>query len=563
MDRKTQFLRRLQRLIPGGPSLAGWNLQRQHIAAQALSETADQAEKAERQLGLGATVDPNTLQVSPDGSGAAGPYLDVWGATMGVPRAAAEPDVTYRRRIVLEHVRCASNNVGMAGLFDDVLSTNGTRVEDSADWLKTSRYGSRTRMNSGARIVGFEDPLADTPATFCVLLAGPDMGHLTRADAARIIARRKAAGTALLLLATDHPERPLPERLPAAIGVSRFGTDRSRFNQARAYCPTQPNVRFPQFSNTARYNDATIKYGQSAGEIPKPPQPVVQELSVVSPGSAAIKVPFRAHIASSEPGAEYQWAVRGGEITSGQGSADVFILASAPGTVFVQARQTFGPGTGRVGSGSTAAVAGAKINVDAVEVHAGESGHVAWVDTQAETTIHWYIQNGVIEQGQGTGRIAFTTGEANPDYGAETVIECLTIASNGVPTTSNASVDILPHPYIRTIITAPLEPGATENRTVDLGRTWLIQSISTDFPARIRLYDSAEHRDSDAGRITQANPRGIPGLLAEVVTTLEYPCIPMHEWAYGTTLDLAYVSIVATGEMVAPIVLNITERKDS
>lgn len=212
-----------------------------------------QVVRAKTQLCLGATlvrsdgapsrwdiseVDDWRFQPVLEREGAEGPYLDAWGRAVAAPRVPREPDPNYARRILVELVRPAITNLGMAQLLDDTLEIRGTQVLDASDALRIERFNSGRRFNGRVRCWGFQDPFATLEATFVVVLPLARYGTYAKADLETILDRRKAAGTRLLRLATtglsavDVPEPDF--RLPRP---SRFGAACTRFNQPRTFEP--------------------------------------------------------------------------------------------------------------------------------------------------------------------------------------------------------------------------------------------------------------------------------------------------------------------------------------
>lgn len=69
--------------------------------------------------------------------------------------------------------------------------------------------------------------------------------------------------------------------------------------------------------------------------------------------------------------------------------------------------------------------------------------------------------------------------------------------------------------------TAVLDDDAQETGTVDLARTYMVLKVTTDVPARVRLYRDTASRTADAARLTSVAPTGNHGVVLDVVTTLE------------------------------------------
>lgn len=68
------------------------------------------------------------------------------------------------------------------------------------------------------------------------------------------------------------------------------------------------------------------------------------------------------------------------------------------------------------------------------------------------------------------------------------------------------------------IETESLADDASYVSTVDLGNTYIINRVSTDRPARVRLYVSTEAQTADESRAPEVLPTGNHGVLLDIVT---------------------------------------------
>lgn len=68
-------------------------------------------------------------------------------------------------------------------------------------------------------------------------------------------------------------------------------------------------------------------------------------------------------------------------------------------------------------------------------------------------------------------------------------------------------------------VSAALAPGGVQLDTLSLAKSYRLFSISTNAPARVRLYATVAKRDSDEFRSASAAPTGDHGLMLEFVTT--------------------------------------------
>lgn len=67
--------------------------------------------------------------------------------------------------------------------------------------------------------------------------------------------------------------------------------------------------------------------------------------------------------------------------------------------------------------------------------------------------------------------------------------------------------------------TTSTAPGSTATGTVDIASAFNILSITTNYPARVRLYDTIAHRDSDLTRAIGVYPDDNDGCFFEFITT--------------------------------------------
>jgi hypothetical protein len=91
--------------------------------------------------------------------------------------------------------------------------------------------------------------------------------------------------------------------------------------------------------------------------------------------------------------------------------------------------------------------------------------------------------------------------------------------------------------------TASLAAGAREAGTVVLGWGFRVYKLSTNRPARVRLYDTVAHRDADLARAAATEPTGDHGVLLDYVTqagALAATLSPLVDGFDGdATLDMA------------------------
>lgn len=91
-----------------------------------------------------------------------------------------------------------------------------------------------------------------------------------------------------------------------------------------------------------------------------------------------------------------------------------------------------------------------------------------------------------------------------------------------------------------------LEPNSSQNGSVDLGKSYVVLSVSANFPVRIRVYASQAYRTADVDRPANLAPMGDHGLLLELVTTstdLDWTLSPM---VFGGSMEEPYVGTPIT-----------------
>jgi hypothetical protein len=275
MGRYDATLARLKALLPPPAPTRGWSLVRLHAAAAQFANDLDaQIKHAESQMQLGMTLvrtDATPLRwdltqaeqwrfhAVPDAAlpegGAGGPYLDAWGRILAVPRVPSEPDAKYARRILVELVRPATTNLGMAQVLDDALEIQGTKVLDAIDALKPDDFNGGGRFNHRVRAFGFEQPFATLAATFVVELPLASYGTYSKSDVEALLDRRKAAGTRLLrLVTTGLPPVVIPPPDFSLPRPSRANAPRTRFHQPRAFEPITDALAERRFSGLTHAN---------------------------------------------------------------------------------------------------------------------------------------------------------------------------------------------------------------------------------------------------------------------------------------------------------------------
>ena len=89
----------------------------------------------------------------------------------------------------------------------------------------------------------------------------------------------------------------------------------------------------------------------------------------------------------------------------------------------------------------------------------------------------------------------------------------------------------------KTLVTGPLASGATATGTVELAGSYRVLRVTTDVPARVRLYTNAAKRDQDLARPVGVKPSGDHGRMLEVVTTTALPALDLSPTLDGFVED--------------------------
>ena len=94
--------------------------------------------------------------------------------------------------------------------------------------------------------------------------------------------------------------------------------------------------------------------------------------------------------------------------------------------------------------------------------------------------------------------------------------------------------------------------------TIPIGKTFILSRLTTNIPARIRLYADTATRDADVGRAVGTTPTGNHGLIFEIVTSsiLDYYISPAVT-AYVSSSNVP-VNITNLSASSASVIINLT-----
>lgn len=163
---------------------------------------------------------------------------------------------------------------------------------------------------------------------------------------------------------------------------------------------------------------------------------------------------------------------------------------------------------------------------------AGQSGLQASVVPVDNAVYVWSVANGDLIAGQGTPTATFRVGQA----GMVTTVACTIVPPTGAWMEGAIQVQALPFDGVVSGTTGVVASGAGADLDVTLGATFEVLSLTTNAPARVRIYDTAAHRAADASRAIGATPAGA-GLIAEAVTAAGQLTVTFNPDADGANGD--------------------------
>lgn len=273
--------------------------------------------------------------------------------------------------------------------------------------------------------------------------------------------------------------------------------------------------------------------------------------AIIMPDNVMADVEYPASVLEVTGASSYTWSIINGEIVSGQGTRNIVFFASAPGTVTLEVEVVSWVDTITTRARATVwpSLDGVEIETDTYQ-EAGRLGSTAQLNNSTVLVLNWEGDNITIIGPTNRPNVVFDVGAD----GIYTELRAIVRDSNGSTATISKEIKVLDYAETHTHTTESLVVGTAEEFSLTLGEKWLVTEVVTDHPARVRIYNSAAHRASDAARAIGVEPTGDHGLLMEVVTTAELLSVPLSPWAYGETLlNVAYASIVNTGGEALPI----------
>ncbi len=121
----------------------------------------------------------------------------------------------------------------------------------------------------------------------------------------------------------------------------------------------------------------------------------------------------------------------------------------------------------------------------------------------------------------------------------------------------------LPSRETKSVITGSLINGERFNTSLVLHKSCDIQKISTDYPAYVVLYNTDAARTADDPRLYSIDPTPGKGIMAEVLTSVEFPSIalspvPVFVNDDATPADTAYLMVQNYDEVPRAITVTIT-----
>lgn len=295
---------------------------------------------------------------------------------------------------------------------------------------------------------------------------------------------------------------------------------------------------------------------------------LIEAVIVTAPSTAAVGATNTAS-AVGPAGSTYTWSITNGTILTGQGTDTITYTCDAGGYTTVTATATPPTGPTVSGSATTYGYAAPDATITAGPYFfAGTFNASASLGAQPPgSVITWTGTNIRIQSGQGTATLTFDVGAS----GTSTSLQA-TVTTPGGSDTKTEQLKVVPYTSTAAHTTASLVPatGPTvgyEDFTIDLGWQYVLQAIQTDYPALVRVYETAAARAADAGRGFTTDPTTDPTLQTvivfegetsptELAFTLEHPVTATN----GDTprSQTAYIRIYNMDSVSRAITLTIT-----
>lgn len=258
--------------------------------------------------------------------------------------------------------------------------------------------------------------------------------------------------------------------------------------------------------------------------------------------------------------ASYVWSITNGTILSGQGTATITYQAASVAPVILTLVSSLPQGGQATATVTTQIYGESSFAISAPEyVWAGEFN--------VATSVPY----------SGSGFLWTTSGSVRVIGDATASSAVLDIGRSGFPASISATVNglaistwtfkVIPHTSGISYQSGVIEAGGYEDFTIDLGWQYQITNMSTDYPALLRVYQTAAARAADASRDIATDPVSLPTdssvIVFEGATAADLLSFVLTHSAVGTNgdaprLKAAYCRMFNIGESFSIINLTLT-----
>lgn len=219
--------------------------------------------------------------------------------------------------------------------------------------------------------------------------------------------------------------------------------------------------------------------------------------------------------------ASWAWSITNGVILSGQGTSSITYEGSATGSTVLTVQATLTAGGAVIGTASTYMSGAGSTTITApTYIFAGQFGVVASVPNDPALLYTW-TQSGM-RAVSGAATSAFTVDAGQASTPESVTVTVVVAATGAVVGSSTASFKVVPYTSTATFTTGTLVSATDptvgyQDFTMPLGWQYIIQAVQTNYPALIRVYETAAERAADAGRGFTTDPTTDPTLQTVIV----------------------------------------------
>jgi hypothetical protein len=281
-------------------------------------------------------------------------------------------------------------------------------------------------------------------------------------------------------------------------------------------------------------------------------------VTIFAPASALVTDVLAA--SASPVMSSYLWSITNGTILSGQGTATITYQASSVAPVILSLYALMPQGGETSATATTQIYGPASFAISAPEyVWAGEFDiHVSV--PYSGSGFSWSPSGGVRVLGDPTSNATTI------DIGKAGMPAVLAATVNGLAITV-WNFKVVPFTSGIVYTSNVIEAGGFEDFTIELGWQYQIHNMATDYPALVRVYQTAAARTADAGRDVLSDPNVDPSDASVIVfegeTASDLLSFALTHSAIGTNgdtprLKTAYCRIFNRGESFSIINLTLT-----